>query len=316
MDLRLLHTFIAAAELENFHQAAERLYLAQPTVTAHIRQLEQILGFQLFDRVGKRVKLTAAGRQFLPHARRVLAAYDEAINEMTAWWQGYDTRLQLVTSPLVATSVLPGLLKRFTQEHPHVEVVITTEVSPAVGQVVASGAAHVGLARSPSSHPDTSSTVLYTDPVVLVASPANATGASWVDLVGRHLLLTGNHPIYWDALLMAVSERQPHLRTLAVDRVDITKRLLEEGLGVSFLPLSSVVRELAAGRLVTVPVDIDLPLSATYLILPQPRQLPEAARLFVELLQQSFPDGKGPGLPPSARGADSGEGSGEDRNGA
>ena len=98
--------------------------------------------------------------------------------------------------------------------------------------------------------------------------------------------------------------------------MDITKRLLEEGLGVSFLPLSSVVRELAEGRLVTVPVDIDLPLSATYLILPQPRQLPEAARLFVELLQQSFPDGKGPGLPPSARGADSGEGSGEDRNGA
>jgi len=297
VDLKLLHTFVTAAELENFHQTAERLYLAQPTVTAHIRQLEQLLGFQLFDRVGKRVRLTAAGRRFLPHALRVLNTYDQAVNDMTAWWQGYDTRLQLVASPLVATSVLPGLLKRFTQEHPRVEVMISTEVSPAVGPVVATGAAHVGLARTPSVHPDTSSTVLYTDPVLLVASPANAAGANWVELLGRHLLLTGNHPVYWDALLMAVAERQPHLRTLAVDRVDITKRLLEEGLGISFLPRSSVVRELTDGRLVTVPVDMELPLSATYLILPQPRELPEAAELFVELLHQSFPNGVGPGLP-------------------
>jgi len=296
MDLKLLHTFITAAELENFHQTAERLYLAQPTVTTHIRQLEHLLGFQLFDRVGKRVRLTAAGHRFLPHARRVLATYEQAVNDMTAWWQGYDTRLQLVTSPLVATSVLPGRLKEFTQENPGVEVIITTEVSPAVGHVVASGAAHVGLARQPSSHPDTTSTVLYTDPVVLVAGPENAAGADWVELVGRHLLLTGNHPMYWDALLLAVSKRQPHLRTLAVDRVDITKRMLEEGLGVSFLPRSSVMRELAEGRLVTVPVDMELPIAATYLILPQQRELPAAARQFVELLKRSFPDGVVPGM--------------------
>lgn len=297
MDFKLLHTFVTAAELENFHQTAERLYLAQPTVTTHIRQLEHLLGFQLFERVGKRVRLTPAGQRFLPHARRVLATYEQAIHDMTAWWQGYDTRLQLVTSPLVATSVLPGLLKEFTQQNPRVEVIITTEVSSAVGQVVASGAAHVGMARAPSAHPETTSTVLYTDPVVLVAAPENAADADWVDLVGRHLLLTGNHPIYWDSLLLAVSKRQPHLRTLAVDRVDVTKRLLEEGLGISFLPLSSVVRELAEGRLVTVPVDIELPTAATYLILPQHRELPEAARQFVDLAKRAFPDGKGPGLP-------------------
>ncbi len=295
MDLKLLRTFVTAAELENFHQTAERLYLAQPTVTTHIRQLEHLLGFQLFERVGKRVRLTPAGHRFLPHARRVLATYEQAVNEMTAWWQGYDTRLQLVTSPLVATSVLPGLLKEFTQENSRVEVIITTEVSSAVGQVVASGAAHVGLARAPSTHPDTISTVLYTDPVVLVAAPENAAGAGWMDLIGRHLLLTGNHPIYWDPLLVAVSRRQPHLRTLAVDRVDVTKRLLEEGLGVSFLPLSSVVRELAEGRLVTVPVDMELPTAATYLILPQHREVPDAARLFVQLLKRSFPGGVAPG---------------------
>lgn len=299
MDLKLLRTFVTAAELENFHQTAERLYLTQPTVTTHIRQLEQALGFQLFDRIGKRVRLTPAGHRFLPHARRVLETYEQAIHDMTAWWQGFDTRLQLVASPLVATSVLPGLLKRFTMEHPNVEVMILTAVSPEIGQTVASGAAQVGLSRAPSVHPDTTSTILYEDPVLLVASPAHAEARNWHDLLSSQLLLTGNHPMYWDALLLALSERQPHLRTLAVDRVDITKRMLEEGLGVSFLPQSSVMRELAEGRLVSIPVaDMTLPLAATYLVLPYERELPESVRQFVGLLHASFPGGRLPQAQP------------------
>lgn len=295
MDLKLLYTFLTAAELENFHQTAERLYLTQPTVTTHIRQLEEVLGFHLFDRIGKRVRLTPAGHQFLPLARRVIETYEQAISEMTAWWQGYDTRLQLVTSALVATSVLPGLVKRFTQEHPRVEVRILTEVSSAIGQVVASGVAQVGLARAPSTHPEAVSTVLYEDPVLLVASPIHAGYENWLDLLSSQLLLTGNHPVYWDGLLMQLSERQPHLRTMAVDRVDITKRMLEEGLGVSFLPRSSVVRELAEGRLISIPVpDMPLPTSATYLVLPVHRELSQAAKDFVQLLRDTFPDKVGP----------------------
>ncbi|MFZ5815080.1 MAG: LysR family transcriptional regulator [Bacillota bacterium] len=291
MDLKLLHTFVVAAELENFHQTAERLYLTQPTVTAHIRQLEAELGFPLFERVNKRVRLTQAGHRFLPHARRVIETYEQAVNDMTAWWQGFEARLQLVSSPLVATSVLPGLLKEFTRRHPNVELMVLTAVSPDIGQTVAAGAAQVGLSRAPSNHPDTVSTVLYLDPVLLVASPQHAAAPTWQELLASQLLLTGNHPVYWDALLMNLSERQPHLRTLAVDRVDITKRMLEEGLGVSFLPRSSVMRELAEGRLVTIPVtDMTLPTAATYLILPFERELPKAAHDFIQLLQNSFPD--------------------------
>lgn len=295
MDLKLLRTFVTAAELENFHQTAEQLYLTQPTVTAHIRQLEEALGFHLFERIAKRVRLTPAGRRFVPHARRVIATYEQAIHEMTAWRQGFDTRLQVVASPLVATSVLPGLLKRFTQEHPHVEVVILTSVSPEIGQTVAAGEAHVGLSRAPSIHPDTTSTVLYEDPVLLVASPGLSGHSDWKEILGHQLLLTGNHPVYWDALLQAVSERQPHLRMLAVDRVDITKRMLEEGLGVSFLPRSSVVRELQEGRLLSVPVpDMPLPMAATYLVLPEQRELPAAAEAFLSLLRTAFPTRLGP----------------------
>lgn len=293
MDLGLLRTFIMAARLQNFHQTAERLFITQPTVTAHVRSLEKQLGFALFERVGKRVRLTPTGERFLPHAQKVIETYEHAVHDVTAWRQGYDMRLQLIVSPVVATSVLPQLLKTFTARHPRVEVMVLTAGSPEISQTILSGKAHLGLSRMISPHPDTTNEVLYDDPVVLVASPA-ALGPSgelpdWHQLLERHLVLTRNHPVFWDDLLLNLAERQPWLRTLEVDRVDVTKVMVQEGLGVSFLPTSSVTRELQAGTLVSIPVpDMELPVSHTYLVLPVNRTLPGPAQEFVAMLHQAF----------------------------
>lgn len=293
VDLGLLRTFTTAARLQNFHQTAERLYMAQPTVTSHIRSLERLLGFDLFERIGKRVRLTPAGERFLPHASRVLEEFEHALQDMTAWRQGYATRLPLVASPVVATSALPMLLKRFTDENPQVEVIVLTAGSPEIAEAVVTGKVHLGLSRIPSFHPDTTSEILYPDPVILVAWAGccgpDGSLPGWKELLERHLVLTRNHPMYWDDLLLAVSESLPWLRTLEVDRVDVTKRMVEEGLGVSFLPRSAVVRELGEGRLVEVPVpDLRLPVAHTYLILPAERALPDPAHLFVEQLRREF----------------------------
>ncbi len=293
MDLGLLRTFVTAARLQNFHQTADKLYMAQPTVTAHVRQLEKMLGFDLFERIGKRVRLTPAGERFLPHAVKVIETYEHALHDMTAWRQGYATRLQLIASPVVATSVLPGVLTAFTREQPKVEVIVLTAVSPDISAAVVSGTAQVGLSRMPSQHPDTTSEVLYHDPVLMVASPSclapSGAAPQWQELLATQLVLTRNHPMYWDDLLLALTERQPFLRTLEVDRVDVTKRMVEEGLGLSFLPRSAVQRELQEGRLVAIAVDgLELPVAATYLVTPTARQLPEPARQFIVKLREAF----------------------------
>ncbi|HET7616359.1 MAG TPA: LysR family transcriptional regulator, partial [Bacillales bacterium] len=70
MDIRWLRTFVTAAELENFRHTSEKLYMAQPTVTVHIHHLEERLGAQLFERSGRNIILSEAGKQFLPYARR------------------------------------------------------------------------------------------------------------------------------------------------------------------------------------------------------------------------------------------------------
>lgn len=293
MDMKLLQTFVVAAKTLNFRKAADQLFLAQPTVTQHVRLLENELRVQLFDRSGKRVRLTPAGERFMEYAHRVLDVYDEGIQELTTWQQGYRERLILAVSPLVARSTLPRAVKRFTAAQPDVDVVVHIALSSGeIPAMVAEGRAHLGLSRVPSVSRDLHSYVWYTDPVMLVAphdgGDLDSPPPDWREMLAENRLLTQNHPLYWDDLLVAIHQQGIHVRTMEVSLVDITKRFIEEGLGISFLPLSTVYRELMEGRLMEVPTPgLDMPLAATHVI--HPAQGPTApAQAFMDGLETLY----------------------------
>lgn len=287
MDIKLLRTFVMMCKELNFHRTAERLYLAQPTVTVHIRQLEEHVGYPLFERSGRKVRLTAAGDRFRLHADRILEAHDEALSDLARWKAGYDDRLDILLSPLPAEHVLPPLWRAFTTKHPNVEIRIYTTRSPSVGPGIAAGRSHIGLSRSPSTHPDTETRKLHEDPVVFVApGTVNPAQVDYRDLLLEHPLLTKNHPEYWDEILHQLHDLQVMMRPMPVNQVNVTRELIIEGVGVSFLPWSSVERDLAAGRLVQLPTpDLRLPVAYTYVITPRNKQLPLAAENFLSLLE-------------------------------
>jgi LysR family transcriptional regulator, benzoate and cis,cis-muconate-responsive activator of ben and cat genes len=87
MELRHLHYFVAVAEMENVSRAALKLHVSQPTLSTQIRDLEDELGFMLFERTGKSVRLTDAGFSFLKEARGVLERTDEAVRNARAFAQ-------------------------------------------------------------------------------------------------------------------------------------------------------------------------------------------------------------------------------------
>lgn len=295
LDLRLLRTFIVAARTLNFRQAAQRLYLAQPTVTAQIRQLESQLGVELFDRTSAGVRLTPAGERFLPHALRVVADYEEGLQDVAAWRQGYQGSLRILCSPLVGASTLPVMLRRFTADNPDVEVKVATADSPEIGPALASPRADfdVGLTRLNPVSTDLTAFPLYADPVLLVAPPALAAPGErpWVELLAGHTLLIRNHPVYWDDLLLTLSGMGVPLRTMAVSHVHVTKRLVEEGLGLSFLPHSAVAEELASGLLVNLPTPgLELPVAHTYVALPARRPPSPAVDAFLATLRELWPE--------------------------
>ncbi len=124
MHLRHLVSFVAVTESLNFSRAAEELHIAQPAVSQQIRALEEELGVALFDRLGKKVTLTDAGRALLPYARQILAMVEAAENEVRERGQLKRGRTSLGAPPTVSTHLLPARLTHFKQEHPGLEVTL------------------------------------------------------------------------------------------------------------------------------------------------------------------------------------------------
>lgn len=122
MELRHLRYFTAVAEAENVSRAALKLHVSQPALSRQIRDLEDELGFDLFERSAKSVRLTAAGRAFMDEARAVLQRADEAVNAARAIATGVKGELHVGYAPSLTARVLPPTLRAFQAELPQVRV--------------------------------------------------------------------------------------------------------------------------------------------------------------------------------------------------
>ncbi|MFJ7725192.1 LysR family transcriptional regulator [Neobacillus sp. NPDC097160] len=273
MEFQWLNTFITAADCGNFRRTAELLYISQPSVTVHIKQLEKELGILLFHRNGKKIKLTEEGKQYLGHAKRLLEVYQRGLEDITSFSQGYTRKLSLGISPLIADTILPYVLKSYTKQYPEVEISVKIIESVDIEQAVLNEEVDLGLSCLNSNHPTMISELLSKDRVILVAphdgrDSESAPPLDEEEVLTTNYLITHNHPSYWDLLCRMVKNKYPSVRMMKVSQVHITKRFIVEGLGVSFLPTSTVRRELLEGRLLEVDChSIQLPEANTYAIM-------------------------------------------------
>ena len=129
MELRHLRYFVAAAEELSFRRAAERLHVAQPALSVQIKQLEEEVGAILLDRDRHHVALTAAGKVFLDHSRRVLRAADEAVRSAVRAARGETGRLAIGFIAQLSYEWLPNVLRSFRRRYPDVEISLT-ELTP------------------------------------------------------------------------------------------------------------------------------------------------------------------------------------------
>ncbi|KIL51909.1 LysR family transcriptional regulator [Jeotgalibacillus soli] len=272
MNITWIQTFIVAAKYENFHKASEVLYLSQPTVTVHIKQLEKELGVRLFDRKGRNIVLTAYGREFLPHAHNMIDSLDNGVNHIEKLRQGYHKTLTIAVSPLIASTYLPYWIKKYIQVHIDVEVVVHVVESNLIAEEVDKGHADLGLSRMESKTLGLSCEKLYEESLKIIAPHdgwdiESSPPLEMESLLSSEVLLTHNHPEYWDTILLELKNQYGRIRTMKVSQVHVTKRFIEEGFGFSILPISTVRRELAEGRLLEVFTHtIKLPHAATYMI--------------------------------------------------
>lgn len=123
MDIKLANTFLKVAEIGNITKAAEQLGYSQASVTSHIQQLEQQLGVQLFDRIGRGIQLTDAGSNFRPYAAELIKASENA-DAFAANWDNPRGTLTIEANSGISISILSRMLGRFHERYPQVQIII------------------------------------------------------------------------------------------------------------------------------------------------------------------------------------------------
>lgn len=291
MDYQWLKTFIVAAETLNFRQASEKLMLSQPSVTVHIRLLEEHLGTKLFDRMNNRVTLSDAGKFFYAEAVQLIENIDQSVNRMHSFTQGYRQNWIIAISPLMAETILPYFLRTFMERHPDVEMSIRIEESEMIEQLVDNGDAHLGITAIDANYKNIESIQIYEEPIVFVMPTDNYDEESGpqidvANVLQHHYLFTHHHPVFWNDLLFIINKQIPHIRTMKVTQAHIAKRFIQEGLGVSFLPHSIVRRELIEGRLMQPHFGLfDLPTVSTFILVKKKGGLEKE---FIDLVSNSY----------------------------
>lgn len=292
MTLEQLRIFVEVAEREHLTQAATALSLTPSAVSASIRMLESRYGTPLFNRVGRRIETSAAGRIFLTEARATLASARAA--ELTLAELGGLTRgtLSIQASQTIASYWLPALLVRFRQTYPQIELNLTVGNTQQVAHAVVEGAADLGFIEG---HIDQAALAIETvdeDRIVAVVAP----GHPWAN--GERLkpseLLAGQ----WIMREQGSGTRSAFEAILAEIGVDLSGLQIALTLpsneavrsAVMAGPFATVVSELVvashlqAGLLCK--VNIDLPPRSFYLLRHKERYKTKASLALQEVIQQ------------------------------
>jgi len=253
MRLEQLDAFVEVARRGSVSRAAEALYVTQPTLTARLKGLEQELDTKLFVRSQRGMRLSDAGRAFLPYAERGVGTIGSGRRLLAELARGESGQLALGAAPAVSTYVLPRILTRFRRTHPKVSLAVRTGHSEEVLELVLRDQVQVGLGRD-LRHPQVEAIPLYEDELVLVVDPKHAFADEAEirpdELTSVQLILFDRTSSY-HRLTSEFFEQAGALPrgVMELDNIDAAKKMVEQGLGVALLPHTAVAAELEGGTL-------------------------------------------------------------------
>jgi DNA-binding transcriptional LysR family regulator len=259
MELDHVEAFLAIVRSGGFARGSTALHLSQPATSRRIQLLETELGAPLFDRLGRGVTLTDAGRAFLPHAQAILASMQDgidAVNTVRATGHGTVT-LALVGT--LASSSLTARLSQLCQEYPDLDLRLQTALSAEVSALVLRGDAALGLRYGADPDPGLVSVITHHERLVPVCPPGHPLADDQTDagaaLAGQRWLAFPSRPgasadPYAAALQQLLAARGlGAAEILPIDSLTAQKRMAEAGFGLAILPESSLDEELRTGTL-------------------------------------------------------------------
>lgn len=290
MEFDHLKGFYHVAKLGSFTVAAERLYLTQPAISHQIKALEGQLGERLFDRIGRSIKLTAAGHTLYEQVGEILEKLEDLERTM-AEIQAIDRgSLALGASDTTSMYRLPRLLKKFVTAYPKVDLSISSRMSHEVARQVMEHEVDLGLVTLFPLGPKLGAIPLFEEQMVCIVPADHPLAARKsvdpAEIASHPLILLERGSVTREKIetffLKAGCTHRPFIE---LTNFEIMKRFVVEGLGVALVP-EPVARGSSDGFRVlglrpALSVEVDL-------IFRQDRKLSRAARAFLAMAQEFF----------------------------
>lgn len=253
MDIKWIKTFIAVVEEGSFRGAAEKLYISQPSITVHIKLLEEYLQVQLFHREYTKIKISSIGERYYPMAKNLMDQIETSTKEIFQASLYPTVPLVVSVSPALLYTNILGELHNFIELHPQYDVEIMMEDQIKLDSELKARRIDVALGLHKFTNKDFHSERIDRSPLKIVYS-------SKLQLTEKHLdlqlkMLFHEYPIYTGYL----NEHKPVVEWLnteyglkkfsKINDVIFVIKLIKEGLGVGLLPESLIAEEIDSGTL-------------------------------------------------------------------
>ncbi len=292
LELRHFRYAVAVADTLHFGQAAQRLNISQPPLSQQIRQLEEELGIQIFQRTKRSVQLTKPGELFIQEARVILAQAEHAARVAERVGDGEAGQLIVAVAGPPDTQFFIEVFRLFAQRHPRVRIALRSMSTTQQLDAVREGRIHAGFVVPPVDDPLLASETAFHQPIAIALPldhplarrpfvPLTALAAERHIMFARHL-----GPHFFDSIVGACREAGFTLNVVhEVDNVHMACALVAAGLGVCFVPEG--IGERPSSAMHVRPVKPALPHVDSHLVLVFKRDLLcDLVRLFVAVVRE------------------------------
>ncbi len=294
MTIQQLRTFCAVVEEESFHRAADRLYMAQASVSQQIAALEKYYSVRLFIRNGRSFSITSEGLSLYKWAKEILALIDAIPDKFMELHSQSEGKLVLGASTLAGNYILPPILKKFKETFPKVELSVHIGYGNEMVERVRNGTldlAIVGKNVHWANDPDVKFLPIAVDNLSLIAAkghPLTRRAMVYPQELAEPYTLIHSRP--GSAMRSMVEDylRQENVTPksiLEMGNHETIKKAVEQGLGIALISTVCISRETASGQLVNIPLlNLDKISRQFILVSKQRREYNYLEKSFVDML--------------------------------
>lgn len=291
LDNRYIQVFVSVFKTRSFSKAAKELYLTQPTVSGHIKTLEDVLGVVLFDRTGKSVTPTKAAMVLFPFASQIVSLTAQAVKELSMFRDQQKGSIEIGGSTIPGQYILPKLMSRFKALRPGIHIVIKIGDSAEITSKVMSGEIELGVVGAFQEQRWLAGQECFRDELVFVVPQGHPLAQkeclSLKDILSTDVgfiireIGSGTRRIMETALKKAGLRRIEDLNIIAeMGSSEAVKQAVREGVGCSILSKRAVEEDIRNGSMAS-PRFLDVELKRNfYLIWHEKRPLSPLAQAF------------------------------------